>query len=503
MKKIFFLLLMLSAFSLGALDVDVEELKSAGRDVIFVNYEGPHERIDTAAEIKGVGRFLAESLKRTGTVGKYLLKYRIIRAVDEGQQGKFDADIFSIDADAKVDHIDNVRRILTGYLEQAWGYSAEDARLLAVFATVYNGVNRGNLDYFKDRYKDVVLSHLSAGNAGLSLRYFEWPGATRLLIPLSEGAAKGDLSALSTTELTEEKVIEDLRKGEDMGLEDRKEMVELKEREVDEKKEELQKEREQVERVREELEEKKEELETGQAATEQLKEVEAKEKELEKAEAEVKEEEQAIKEKEREIADERAGIIADERSKDEKQSTVETGAVVEEKKGPAVFADNLYFLNVQGRSAGGTSSSLSILDPESETVSTSSPITRITRRAFYFFKDRILVVARASVGSSQSKLYLLDPETLQQAAQSRDTVYSESTVLIQSGVVYAVIEAESGGSYRLGKFGDQLELLAGSRVSLDKDTAIALFGSKVYIKAADGKITVLHADDLSQAGVIQ
>ncbi len=100
MKKTFFLLVMLSAFSLGALDVDVEELKSAGRDVIFVNYEGPHERIDTAAEIKGVGRFLAESLKRTGTVGKYLLKYRIIRAVDEGQQGKFDADIFSIDADA-------------------------------------------------------------------------------------------------------------------------------------------------------------------------------------------------------------------------------------------------------------------------------------------------------------------------------------------------------------------------------------------------------------------
>ena len=502
MKKTFFLLVMLSAFSLGALDVDVEELKSAGRDVIFVNYEGPHERIDTTAEIKGVGRFLAESLKRTGTVGKYLLKYRIIRAVEEGQLGKFDADIFSIDADAKVDHIDNVRRILTGYLEQAWGYSAEDARLLAVFATVYNGVNRGNLIYFEDRYKDVVLSHLSAGNAGLSLRYFEWPGATRLLIPLSEGAAKGDLSALSTTELTEAKVIEDLRKGEDMGLEDRKEMVELKEREVDEKKEELQKEREQVERERIELEETKEELDTGQAETDQLKEVEEKEKELEQAETEVKEKEQAVKEKEQEIAEERAGIIADERSKDEKQSAVETGAV-EEKKGPAVFADKLYFLNIKERSAGGTSSSLSILDPESETVSTSSPITRITRRVFFFFKDRILVVARTSVGSSQSKLYLLDPETLQQAAQSRDTVYSETTVLIQSGAVYAVIEAESGDSYRLGKFGDQLELLAGSRVSLDKDTAIALFGSKVYIKAADGNITVLHADDLSQAGVIQ
>jgi hypothetical protein len=217
----------------GAQQVAEEELKSADREIEFINYAGSYDRVDTAEEIKAIGYVLAGALKQDGRTGRFLTKYSILRAMDPQEKGKFDADILSIDPEARVDHIDNVRRILAGYLEGAFRYAPEDARLLARFATVYNAVYRGDLQYFGSKYKAVVMSHLSRQNAGISTRYNEWPGATRLLVPLTSEAAEGKLGALSTTELTEKKVVEEMRRQPDMGLEERKDMVELKEREIE------------------------------------------------------------------------------------------------------------------------------------------------------------------------------------------------------------------------------------------------------------------------------
>ena len=238
-KAIVLIVVFLSVAGLFAQDVAEEELRSVDREIVFINYEGPYDRIDTADEIKGLGWYLASVIDQNNERASFLLKYSVIRALDPAETGKFDADIFSIDRDAKVDHIDNVRRILAGYLEGTFDYSAEDARTLARFTTIYNAVYRGQLEYFSDKYKALVLSYLSRENAGLSTKYFEWPGATRMLIPLTAEAGKGVLGSLDTTELTEEKVIEEMRQQEDMGLEDRKDMVELKEREVEEKMDQL------------------------------------------------------------------------------------------------------------------------------------------------------------------------------------------------------------------------------------------------------------------------
>ncbi len=139
---VFVLCFMVHLFGAGALDVDVDELKSVDREIVFINYEGKYTRIDTAEEIKAIGWILASTLEQSGRIGKFLLKYSIIRAVDPGEDEKYDADIISIDQEARVDHIDNVRRIIAGYLEGAYGYSPEDARMLAVFTTIYNAVFR-------------------------------------------------------------------------------------------------------------------------------------------------------------------------------------------------------------------------------------------------------------------------------------------------------------------------------------------------------------------------
>ena len=78
--------------------------------------------------------------------------------------GNKEADILFIGKDATVDHIKNLRRIISAYLSSAYGYSEKDADTLAVFITVYNAVYRGQYDVYNSKYKAVVVKNLSQDN---------------------------------------------------------------------------------------------------------------------------------------------------------------------------------------------------------------------------------------------------------------------------------------------------------------------------------------------------
>jgi hypothetical protein len=127
----------------------------------------------------------------------------------------------------------NLRLIIQGYLEAAYQYSAQDAALLAEYITVYNAVYRGTWAYFEQRYKSAVVQHLEAGKVGLSIRFDEWPGQTLMLIPLGRGSS-GSLSAIDTSAVSDTNVLDEMRKEEDRGIEQRQEMADLKDREAQE-----------------------------------------------------------------------------------------------------------------------------------------------------------------------------------------------------------------------------------------------------------------------------
>ena len=483
----------------GAQQVAEEELRSADREIEFENYSGPYERVDTAEEIKAIGFLLAGSLKQDGRTGRFLDKYSILRAADPREAGKFEADILSIEAEARVDHIDNVRRILAGYLEGAFGYSREDARLLARFATVYNAVYRGNVAYFAGKYKAVVMGYLTPLNAGISTRYFEWPGATRLLVPLADGAAEGRLSSLSTSELTEKEVIEEMRRQPDMGLEERKDMVELKEREIDEKQAEVQQAGKELAQEKAELEKKEAALEAAGTPEEKRQaeaEVARQAEEVKQAEAEVAGKQAEVAVKEAEVAAERGGIIADEKARE--TAGVGTGAAAR----AFTFADQLYFLKVRPRERSGSiSGTLSILDPGPPSVKLTSPVSYVRGRAFHFFKDTLLVVAQEASAGGPAHLLLLNPLTLATVKRSSEEVYADSFVLIQAGAIYAVLK--SGNDFRLGRFDENLSLAARSPVAVDRDTSLALFADRVYVSSAARDILALDAQDLSQKAQVR
>ena len=224
----------------GELSVSSSELESAsGADLVFINYEGPQSRIETAAEITAIGTGLGSSMPKDGPGQGLrrgdLARYAVIRAIDPSVKAGLEADIIVIGPDAQVDHVKNLRRIIAGYLVSAWGYSAKDAATLAAYVTVYNAVHRGDMGYFSGKYKPVVTRELSAANAGLSLRYDEWAGKSRIVIPLARGARPGALGAIDTGAVSDKATTDSLRAQPDASLGDRQAMTELKDREAEQR----------------------------------------------------------------------------------------------------------------------------------------------------------------------------------------------------------------------------------------------------------------------------
>ncbi|NCC66001.1 MAG: hypothetical protein EOM15_15270, partial [Spirochaetia bacterium] len=256
-------------------NLDVEEITST-RAVKFINYQGKPTASNrgTSEAIKAIGRSLAAGLDNEKERASYYNKYSVEHITSTEEPDKYAADIISIDRKARVDHIKNIRRIIAGYLEEMYGYTARDAELLSIYITYYNAVYRQNYSYFEQKYKSPVVARITEKNAGLAIRYDQWPGKTKIIIPLTERAQKGRLSAIDLRSLNEPKVKRELT---DKGLQAG--MLELREAAVEERKELLAQQEEgsrkkelELERRRLELKEAKEQAEaltkTGQAAKE-------------------------------------------------------------------------------------------------------------------------------------------------------------------------------------------------------------------------------------------
>ena len=233
------LLAMSSAFGLEVSRAELESTK--GSNIVFQNYSGPHTIINTVDQIRRIGSDLAPAIAADpdnfATSGNPS-RYYVIHAVDPKSPEKLDADILVIGESATVDHVKNLRRIISAYLESAYNYSRSDADTIATFATVYNAVYRNNLDNFTAKYNKIVTDNLTAGKIGIDTNYQEWPGKTQIVIPLFD--VRGGLSTVDTSAISDKQVIKSLQNEEDKGIGARKEMVDIKEREADNATEEAQ-----------------------------------------------------------------------------------------------------------------------------------------------------------------------------------------------------------------------------------------------------------------------
>ena len=198
----------------AAAELEAENLE----DVEFINYTGPNDVIDSVSAIRAIGTELGDQIEQetAASLGNSD-RYAVVHAVSAEESEKIDADVFFIGKEASVDHITNLRRIISAYIEAAYSYTQEEADSLAVYITAYNAVYRGRHDVFSSKYKSLVMENLTNEDCGLSKNYAEWPGHSQIVIPLKkeEGKYIVDTSVfndryviayMNDTEVEEEKV---------------------------------------------------------------------------------------------------------------------------------------------------------------------------------------------------------------------------------------------------------------------------------------------------------
>ena len=540
--------------------VDEDELEKGPGPVSFINYEGPYARIETRAQIRNIGYSQGLVIKGGADRASAGSRYFVIHSVSEPDGDRLDADIFGLGVDAGVDHIRNLRLIIQGYLEGAYDYSPQDAALLAEYITIYNAVFRGNWGYFQSRYKNPVLESLSPEQAGLSIRFDEWPGRTLILIPLAFGQA-GSLSAVDTSSLTEPEVIDELRAQDDMGIEQRKEMVALKEREAEEAEERAAVERDAIiqeekrivqerqeaaqerQAIAQERERVQAEVDAGQTAPEEARQIEItldgesaekdrKDMELDQRDSALTARREAVQRTEdfaeqktaeaqqerQDIARDQQTIIAREDGTPETQPRDGRGQQAPAQGGsgsgaqaavaPAESAQSREapgegpgpspagILGMWIASAGSPLGRLVRVNPSTGEELKASAINTVNARALVQTGGKIIAVAGENRGNGAIRLVEISASTLEMVKQGDDDIHPQSLLWVNGASLYAIVS--SGDGLYLAKFNTDLVREAQSSIAVHAYAAPLFQGNDIMIQRSDGSPAVLNMGDLSE-----
>lgn len=478
MKKTLCAVFMAAAmiFTSAALEVDEVELQVPGSidSVQFQNYGGPHAVIDSAEAIVNIGADLGrrvavdvESPQVVRPEGKYTLIHVVDSSVNEGR----DADILVLNENAGVDHIKNLRRIVTGYLQTAYNYSRDDAETVAAFVTIYNAVYRGQIDVFEKRYKAAVVEELDPAKVGLSTNWEDWAGNTQIVIPLNDVTA--ELSAVDTTTLTDENVVEALRREEDMGVEVRESMTDIKEREAagaTERAQEAQKEAA-VQRREGNVEQA---ARSAQTATEQQQIADRKNSEVRGDRQSIVEDRKVLSGETVEVVDTShnlTGLFAIDGSRDlYTLITVNglTGEIVRRSPVKQIKGKSVYIVT-----------NVSVADEGVETL----------------VSELFIAVCGVNDGHSATRLCLIDADKLELQKQS-EQILSEDSALISRGDRYYVVLEDGNGHY-VAAFDKNLVLQSRSELPVSASTPLYETSQGLLVTDSAGNPRLLDWNALS------
>jgi len=494
--------------------IDKGELEKNLAPVSFINYEGPHAKIETREQIRQIGVELGRAVKAGSAQTGATSRYFVIHSVSAPDGDKLDADIFGLGANAGVDHVRNLRTIIQGYLQEAYDYSASDAALLAEYITIYNAVYRGNWDYFQGRYKAPVIRNLTRDKAGLSVRYTEWPGKTLMLIPLGIGG----LSSIDTTTITDSRVVEEMRKEDDLGVAQRRDMVDLKERESDAAAQQAARQRDaarnqeravaenrsRVEQNRQQTAEDRKKLEEDKSqgnVTQQ--EAAAREKELAEQESDAQKESEQLDKQESELVlqreqaaekDEFAEKKAEEARQERESIAQDQQAVINRSEQPQ--PQGLIGVLLEGNNA--VLGRPVIIDPATRGILRRSQLSTVYARTITFVGGKILAIAGENQGNAAIRLIEINSRTLEMTKQGDVDMQAGSLIWVNGSDLYAITVDLASGTLNLGRFNTDLVLQAKSAIAVHANAAVSIQQGSILTQKADGSPVILNASDLKE-----
>ncbi len=474
---------------LAGQEISEPELRSvSGESITFDNYQGPYEKIETVEEIRGIGQFMGRALAGPDSgESEYFGRYRVQRILPaEGEPG-FGADLFSIEPDALVDHIDNVRRILAGYLAEAYGYSQQNAETLAFFATIYNAVYRQDFGRIAERYTPAVAAAVDSARFGLSTRFTDWAGGTQMIIPLRPTGVSPGPGLEGPLELADPEVIERLQEEPDRAVDERRDLADLADDTIAAEEEALARDRAAAEDADEQADEQTDgeeddadpatTVEDGDAPGDPASaDQEADRPDSQDGDTADADDTDPFAQREAAIADatDRAQEIRDETAEDQ----AELGDDVTDQPQPVAF--------LLVRETGGLRlGQLVSIDAESGTQLAASDSDRIVGRQFDVIGSNYLVLTE---NGGTARLTLIDRETLDTSLTGSDQISVDSLVVTRDrgATIFAVVQQQ--GSWRLGRFDGNLNLLEVSSQEVEPAGFLAFDDGSVFAQAPDGSI---------------
>lgn len=488
-KGIVFLFL---TVGLLAQEVDQQELSTVTvTDTInFINYTGVGT-IDTIAAIRNIGEQLAveaapgESVVHAG-------KYRVTHVLPDDNI-LFGADILELLPTARVDHIDNLRRIISAYLEERYNYSSDDARLIGTLATIYNAVYRNNLDFFNTRYVPAVYTLLTEDSVGLSLTYLEWPGKSQIIIPITPNL--GDLSSVPAAELLDESVEETLRDSSDLGLEERVDAADLIDRIVDSERSQI---AEEVERIADRQSELSAEEDAVQS---NLSELESQLAEADGLDASALEVEIALQQaRQDEIEQEQLALADQEAANQQREAAADSadersaeirGSVAADLGTAAVKSTVSPLLITRSRLSDEGRLIGTILRINDDDVLQTAGQEIISRN--YLTTRNGFVAISEDEGAARLVLFNSSDLSVELVGSTEVSPYSP-LVSGPDGDLYAIIK--EGNQWHAGHFDARLNLLFRSSIRLAEESDLVIDGSKLYVQRQDGRFSALDLDEL-------
>jgi len=520
--------LVIGATAFG-LQVDKDELlKGQGTNIVFINYVGPHTTIDTLEQILGIGQSLGRGIGDKPAEFSYNDKYRIIHAVGAPEGQKLDADIFIIEANAEVDDVINIMRMVSGYLQSAYAYSPADSMTLARFVVYYNAVFRGDLKYFGTVYKTIVMNNVSADNAGIATKYSDWPGRTRMLIPLSGAAGKGNINAVGAGQLAVPKVVENLQQQPGKALPERKELTELQQRGLEQGQQKLEQQQAQLEQEKKKLAEQTQAAETSKeqaaqaqaeaaapGATEQQKQAATQaQAQAQQQEQAVAQQQQKVQQQEQAVAQQQQQQAAAQQSLQQQRATIASDqqSLLQQKQQPATqqpaaqqpTAPSPASVQSPGRvlfiydlgEAPDHLGKLVLIDRVSGKLLSQSDLNSVRGRTYVTVGNVIVVAAGRMDRNGAVRLVSVDPNSLAVQQQGKNNIAPTSLLGVSGTSVYAVVD--SGNGAFLGRFDQSLALQAQSERKVDPYTYITVSGTEAFVQDDQGNILILDKDDLKE-----
>jgi hypothetical protein len=145
----------------------------------------------TGKQIRDMGRRLGAEIKYQEQVnhakspyagGSPDFKYKAVRIYPGTKAG---ADVIYIEKHARVNTIQNMRRIVSGYIERAYDIPMEKSDEIAKKICYWNTNHYNDKAYFQANFQVRVREVFSNKTPiiGLARSYRNWPGKTRIVIP--------------------------------------------------------------------------------------------------------------------------------------------------------------------------------------------------------------------------------------------------------------------------------------------------------------------------------